>query len=269
MIARLPEGIKANSTTIVQITPYTPDGTRLDPLQTFFFSCYDDLNKVLPPPVHLQERVGGSKNFVLAGAHVVSLLFTYVGKYKPLSEAGLILDWGCGCGRVITQLMKFVPPERLHGCDIDSEAIAWDKESIPGPTFNHVNPYPPTSYPDSTFDVVYGISVMTHLEETTQIRWLKELKRITRPGAILVLSVIGKKLRERKMPAPLASEFRQKGFASFVPNYSKLLAEFSHREYYREAYHTVDYIESNWGRYFDVVEYVETEHQDLVILRAN
>ena len=267
--APLPEGIKANSRTIVRITPYTPDGARLDPLQTHFFACRDEISNASQPPIHLQERIGGSKDFARIGANVASLVLTYVGKYKPISEPNLILDWGCGCGRVITQLMKFVSPERLHGCDIDSEAIAWNKENIPGPTFNRIDPYPPTSYPDSTFDVVYGISVMTHLEETTQVCWLKELRRITRPGAILVLSVMGEKLRDTNMPASLAAEFGEKGFVSFVSNYSELLAGFSHYGYYREAYHTVDYIESNWSRYFDVVEYIETKHQDLVILRAN
>jgi hypothetical protein len=30
-------------------------------------------------------------------------------------------------------MMKFVPPAKLTGCDIDTEAIAWDKINIPGP----------------------------------------------------------------------------------------------------------------------------------------
>jgi ubiquinone/menaquinone biosynthesis C-methylase UbiE len=202
------------------------------------------------------------------GANAASLILTYIGKYKRVSDSDLILDWGCGCGRVVTQLMKFVSPERLHGCDIDSEAIAWNKQNIRGPNFTCVNPYPPTPYGDGTFDIVYGISVMTHLEEQTQMHWLKELKRITQPGAILALSVMGEKLRTTNMPASLASEFGEKGFVSFVPTYSKLLTGFSHEEYYREAYHSLDYIESNWSRYFDVVEYIETKHQDVVILRA-
>lgn len=109
---------------------------------------------------------------------------------------------------------------------------------------------------------------MTHLEERTQMRWLEELKRITRPGAILTLSVIGEKLRATNMPASHAKEFAEKGFTSFVPCYSNLLTEFSHPGYYRETYHTLDYIESNWGRYFDVLKYVETKHQGVVILRA-
>ena len=175
-----------------------------------------ELNNAPQPPVHLQERVGGSKDFIHVAAQIATLVMTYVGKYKPIFESGSILDWGCGCGRVITQLMKFVSPERLHGCDIDSAAIEWDKQNLHGPSFTRVDPYPPTNYPDRSFDVIYGISVMTHLDENTQMLWLRELERIARPSAIVALSVMGEKLRATNMPASLANEFAEKGFAAFV-----------------------------------------------------
>lgn len=266
--APLPAGIEAGPNTIVEVTPYTPTGSRLDPLRTHFFPCAATPDEAQQPPVYLQERVGGSKDFAAIGGNIATLILTYVGKYKRLCDAEKILDWGCGCGRVITQLVKFVSPDRLHGCDIDSAAIAWDMENIIGPSFMRVEPYPPTNYASDFFDIVYGISVMTHLEEQTQLQWLEELKRICRPGAILALSVMGEKLRATNMPASLTKQFAEKGFASFVPNYSEVLTAFSHRDYYQEAYHTLNYIEETWGRYFDVLEYVETKYQDIVILRA-
>jgi 2-polyprenyl-3-methyl-5-hydroxy-6-metoxy-1,4-benzoquinol methylase len=265
--AQIPGGVKVDANTIVGITPYTPDGLRLDSFQAFFCAYQDELSNTPQPPVHLQERIGGSEYFIQIAGQIASLIMTGVGKYKPISEWGKVLDWGCGCGRVMSQLMKFVSPERLHGCDIDSAAIAWDKQNLCGPSFTRIDPYPPTGYPDSAFDVIYGISVMTHLDEKTQILWLDELKRIARPGAILALSVIGEKLRATNMPASLLNEFTEKGFASFVPSYSDSLSEFSHQKYYQEAYHTLEYITATWGQYFDVVEYVESKFQDLVILR--
>ena len=117
------------------------------------------------------------------------------------------------------------------------------------------------------FDVVYGISVMTHLAEETQFQWLKELRRITRPGAILALSVIGENLRATNMPIELAGQFEQAGFAAQIPSYSNLLAQYSHEEYYQEAYHSLDYIAAHWSRYFEVLECVETKYQDIILLR--
>ena len=267
LIAPVPEGIEVDSRTVVEITPYTPDGLRLDPLLTYFCDYQDELKNAPQPPVHLQERVGGSVDFLSVAVQTASLVMTGVGKYKPIFESGDILDWGCGCGRVITQLMKFVSPQRLYGCDIDSVAIAWDKENLKGPSFTRIHPYPPTSYPDRSFDVIYGISVMTHLDEDTQMLWLSELERIARPGAIIALSVLGERMKKTNMPPSLEKDLADKGFVAFVPNYSDLLTEFSHQGYYQEAYHTLDYITANWGRYFEVVEFVETKFQDLVILR--
>jgi 2-polyprenyl-3-methyl-5-hydroxy-6-metoxy-1,4-benzoquinol methylase len=266
--APLPMSVEADSKTIVAVTAYTPTGLPLDPLQTHLFPCASENNES-QPPVDLQDRVGGSKDFVAIGGNVASLILTYIGKYKRIADAESILDWGCGCGRVITHMKKFVSPERLYGCDIDAAAIGWDKQNIAGPTFDRIEPYPPTNYSDGYFDIVYGISVMTHLEERTQLQWLKELRRICRPGAILALSVMGEKLRATNMPASLTKPFAEKGFASFVPNYSDMLTAFSHRDYYQEAYHALNYIESEWGRYFDVLEYVETKYQDIVILQAS
>jgi 2-polyprenyl-3-methyl-5-hydroxy-6-metoxy-1,4-benzoquinol methylase len=264
--APLPEGIEIDANTAVGITPYTPNGLRLDPFRTYFCAYQDELNNAPQPPAHLQERIGGSKDFINTAAQIATILMTYVGKHKPIFESGDILDWGCGCGRVITQLMKFVSPKRLYGCDIDSAAIEWNKQNLQGPSFTRVDPYPPTNYPDGSFDVIYGVSVMTHLDESTQMLWLRELKRIARPNAIVALSIVGEKLRAN-MPASLTNEFSEKGFAAFVPYYSDLLSEFSHQKYYQEAYHSLDYITTNWGRHFDVVECVETKFQDLVILR--
>jgi SAM-dependent methyltransferase len=267
--ARLPDGVKAGPNTLVQITPYTPGGLRLDPIQTYFCPFEEELKRDPQPPVHLQDRIGGSKDFIQMAAQTATLVMTCVGKYKPIPTWSDVLDWGCGCGRVIRQLMKFVPAQKLNGCDIDSAAIAWDKENLPGLRFARVDPYPPMEYADNSFDVIYGISVMTHLDEKTQMLWLGELKRIARPGGILALSVMGENLRATRMPAALASEFGANGFAAFVPDYSHSLSEYSHGEYYQEAYHTVDYITKNWSRYFEVMEYVETKFQDMVMLRKH
>jgi len=219
------------------------------------------------PPAHLQERVGGTRDFQSMGTQVASLIMSCVSKYKSVTAARRILDWGCGCGRVIGEMMKFVSPATLTGCDIDTEAIAWNKGHIPGPTFDRIDPYPPTAYSTGTFDLIYGISVMTHLDEQTQLSWLQELSRIASPGGIVALTVIGENLRKANMPTELAKTFRETGFASFIPSYSRMLAPFSNEGYYRETYHSFAYIEKTWREFFDILECFETKHQDILILR--
>ncbi|MGI8891618.1 MAG: class I SAM-dependent methyltransferase [Chthoniobacterales bacterium] len=262
-----PTGATADEGIIVDLAPFGADGQPLGPWRTYH--PRDDRAQEVPEsPLHLQERIGGSKDFLNIGIGLAHLIINCVGKYRPAFEKETILDWGCGCGRVIAQLMKMVPPQNLHGCDIDAEAIEWDRLHIRGPQFSRIAPYPPTDYAAQSFDVIYGISVMTHLSEETQFLWLKELQLIARPGAILALSVIGENLRRSNMPASLAAEFAEKGFAAFVPGYSDSLRELSHENYYIETFHSPAYIAAHWAEYFDVLEYLETKHQDIVILGA-
>lgn len=263
----LPPGVTNLAQTVIEITPYTSSGQRLDSFVSHFRPADDQAASSPLPPLELQDRVGVSHNFSVISAGLASLIIMQMQKYKLDFLSSRILDWGCGCGRVISQLLKFVRPDCLYGCDIDTEAIQWDQQNLPGPTFTRIDPYPPSNYPSHFFDSIYGISVMTHLNEETQLRWLRELKRISAPGAVLALSVIGRSLRQTNMPVSVADAFNTKGFASWIPSYSKSLDDFSHPEYYQESYHSLEYIENTWGMYFEVLEYAEAGHQDIVLLR--
>jgi SAM-dependent methyltransferase len=265
--APLRRGQQVSSSEIITVRRYAVSGRQVDEWRTYYCAYNEEATSTPQPPTALQERIGGSKDFISAGAQLASLVLTYVGKYKSLDRWGAVLDWGCGCARVIAQLRKLIPPGTLHGCDIDAQAITWNRDNLHGPTFTRIDPYPPAPYPDGKFDVVYGISVMTHLAEETQFLWLKELRRIARPGAILALTIIGENLRATNMPLDLAPQFERVGFAAQVPSYSDTLAEYSHDKYYQEAYHSLDYIAAHWSRYFEVLECVETKHQDIILLR--
>jgi len=219
------------------------------------------------PPDSVMDRAGGVTNYLEHGVGALGLVLTNLAIAKSPTSFERILDWGCGAGRIARHLAQVLDPNRVHGCDIDREAVAWAQQNLPGARFDRVEPYPPTHYPDEFFDGVYGISVMTHLDEAAQRLWLEELQRITQPGAALLLSVIGDKLRATNMPPELAGEFERTGFAVFVPGYSEWFRDFSHEGYYQEAFHTPEFVERVWGEYFDVLEYVETGHQDLVVLR--
>lgn len=79
----------------------------------------------------------------------------------------------------------------VHGTDIDAEMIEWLRQNMP---FGHyeVAPHtPPLPYPDHHFDLVINHSVFTPLDEHHQNLWMTELQRITRPGALLLLTIEG------------------------------------------------------------------------------
>jgi SAM-dependent methyltransferase len=102
---------------------------------------------------------------------------------------GTVLDFGCGCGRTARHWRSLGLD--LHGCDYNSELVAWCRENLPFMRAVVNKPEPPSPYPPDTFDVVYAISIFTHLTERSQLRWLDEWRRILRPEGLLLFTTHG------------------------------------------------------------------------------
>lgn len=178
-----------------------------------------------------------------------------------------VLDWGCGCGRV-TRYLTQLDGTRVTGVDVDADNIDWCRSHLPTGTFEPIPLRPPTAFPDESFDSVIGVSVFTHLIESDQFLWLEELRRITRPGAVLMLSFHGEgSLLWARIPESAYAQLRRHGITD-VPNHL-YDADLPQEDYYRDTFHTERYVRENWGRYFRVLEirHHYLSHQDLVILR--
>ena len=147
------------------------------------------------PPRRLMIRVAGTPDhdwFLRSGrisADTVRDAATRHG--PPLESLGSLLDFGCGCGRV-TRWWHDLDAE-VHGSDIDIRAVAWCQANLGFGHFAANDLAPPLRYADSTFDLVYAFSVLTHLTEELQRPWLDELRR----GGLLVLSTHGERYLER------------------------------------------------------------------------
>lgn len=100
-----------------------------------------------------------------------------------------ILDWGCSSGRVLRHMPSLVPDARCQGCDIDAWSIGWGAANL-SPTLrmfrSTTSPHLPL--PDSSLDLVYAISVFTHMSDHWDT-WLMELRRTLRPGGFLFASI--------------------------------------------------------------------------------
>src|SRR5215475_1045525 len=124
----------------------------------------------------LQQVVGknGDEKGFLYGGFTVSVgiraALRTIG--KRINDFDNILDFGCGTGRVLRWFQDVTPRSQLHGCDINSEAIQWCVDNIPFAKFVNSDPVPPLPFPDHAFDLIYGISVLTHLDENFQQIWL-------------------------------------------------------------------------------------------------
>ncbi|WP_298155447.1 class I SAM-dependent methyltransferase [Flavobacterium sp.] len=109
-----------------------------------------------------------------------------------------ILDWGCGPGRIIRQLPGLVGEGcQFYGTDYNKESIDWCTENLPGIHFNNNSLEAKLPYPDGFFDVIYGISIFTHLSEKMHHDWYAELSRVLKPNGVMYLTTQGDNFKSK------------------------------------------------------------------------
>lgn len=195
---------------------------------------------------------------------------------RDLDDYRTILDFGAGCGRMITWLEPLARAgAELHGTDTDSELIAWLGENLDFVTAQVNDPLPPTPYADGQFDLVYNHSVFTHLDEERQNAWLTELRRITCVGGHVVLTVHGEGAFAQYEDAMINNSgdaidereiYSGLGFL-FMPD--KGWQDKGFPEWYGGAYHSTSYVFSHWSRWFRIKAYLPQgalNFQDIVVL---
>ncbi len=148
------------------------------------------------PPAKLRHRVHGNLNkvhYLKVGENIAKNIIDLCASVdRDIYSFGHILDFGCGTGRVIRNFHDAPESCHLYGTDIDEDIINWCKEYPATNIQWSLNGHqPPLSFPDNTFDLIYAISVFTHLNEEFQHLWLSELQRIAKSGAIIILTVHG------------------------------------------------------------------------------
>ena len=149
-----------------------------------------DMDGVPLPSLYLMTLVAGEANwqgFLESGKAQSDIIADLVerngGKFR---EAQRLLDFGCGCGRIARHIPK-ISEAALFGVDYNPRLVNWCAKNLTG-TFARNQLMPPLSFPDGYFDAVWLLSVFTHLRLETQNAWLAELRRIVRPGGMVVIT---------------------------------------------------------------------------------
>jgi SAM-dependent methyltransferase len=107
-----------------------------------------------------------------------------------IDEFDTILDFGCGCGRVL-RFWKDLTHAKIYGTDYNPSLIRWCEDNLPFAIVSVNGLCFRTDYADKSFDMVYVISVFTHLSREMQSCCLDELIRITKPGGYIIITVHG------------------------------------------------------------------------------
>jgi len=134
------------------------------------------------------------------GAHGQTLLFQSLAFTKSLvtgyheisgQEFGRakVLDYGCGWGRLIRLLYKYVPVHNIYGVDPWDESI---KQCLSHGVLGSlkVSEWLPKRLPfDEQFDVIYAFSVFTHLSQKTTSMVLETLRRYMFDKGVLAITI--------------------------------------------------------------------------------
>lgn len=154
---------------------------------------------------------------------IVSLIDKHgAGRDRPLD----ILDFGCSTGRVLRHFERERAEHgwRLNGVDLQARLIEWQRQNFP----DHFRVFtscaiPHLPFEDNSFDVIYGMSVFTHIKFLWD-EWLMELRRILRPGGLLIQTIHAEAAWETYYKHRHAPEFQK--LSPIVLNNPHMVADY-------------------------------------------
>jgi SAM-dependent methyltransferase len=183
-----------------------------------------------------------------------------------------VLDFGCGAGRAIRHLLHLAPECELWGSDIDPRCIEWDQAHLgPAASFAVNGEYPPLPFEDEKFDLVYALSVFTHISDYWA-PWLLEMDRVLAPGGRLIATFMGEAMCEPVSGEPF--DENRIGMTVYEAGQDWSLGG-------PMVLHSPWWIEEHWGRLFEVerllpsgfvensAELAQDDHGVVVLLKTS
>ena len=243
----------------------------------------------VPPNSSMRKTSTGSLwGFYLAGLRT-SLPIAACARREGvrLDKKIRILDFGCGVGRPLLHMTRTYPTPEYYACDIDHTSAEWIQKNYPQVQAYTSRFDPPLKYDSGFFDMIYSVSIFSHLSMEDQKVWLKELARVTKPDGYVFLSTEGitslpHRCRSMRVDeAASRAELERKGYfyqeasdwQENVQNQSTLTITSLYvgiKRSYGTTILSADYIRRHWpAEGFEVRAVVDgvIDGQDLVILR--
>lgn len=130
--------------------------------------------------------------YVSLGTFHAKRISTYITKYLNPQSALTVVDWGCGPARVLRRMPETLGVQhQFIGLDYNDKTIAWGQAAFPEITFRKNELSPPLPLLDESVDVLYCISVFTHLSEELTKLYIADIYRVLKSGGILIATLHG------------------------------------------------------------------------------
>ena len=222
------------------------------------------------PPSHMRMGYAADKDqeYLESGYKSATALRKILDNQKFKFESGMhVLDWGCATGRVLRYFAREAAQGEFWGLDQDLLSIQWDKENL-NPPFHFMTStaYPHLPFEDDKFDLIYGLSVFTHIYHCYDL-WLMEFRRILKKGGYAIFTIIDeycwdyfqKKWKPEWMPEQDFSKGIPHDMTVYGGSVWGMTFVFLKREW----------VKKEWNRYLKIVDIkpgVE-EYQTAIVLR--
>ena len=203
------------------------------------------------PPAKLRVLIAGDSDldrFLISGERESRIVRDTVARAgTPVNAMDAILDWGCGCGRV-TRWWSDLDGVAVTACDYNAELVDWVGANLPFTTALRNRLEPPLPVADASQDLVYAFSVLTHLPDELALEWMREIRRVLRPGGLFFFTTHGEACRDRVTPEEAKALSRGESVVQFSGIAGTNLCA---------AYHPRAFVESRLADGFEVVDAVE------------
>jgi 2-polyprenyl-3-methyl-5-hydroxy-6-metoxy-1,4-benzoquinol methylase len=224
-----------------------------------------------PPPIlrYRVHRAFDEASYLHNGQAIARCLVEALDANGVRLEGLAVLDFACGPGRVTHALHAYTQACALYGSDIDAQAIDWARTHLSDKACFSTNTIAaPTGFTSGMFDVIYCVSLFTHLDEPAQDEWLGEMARMLKPAGVLVTTTHGR-FAVDSCTAAERSDLLRDGIVFRVDRKGRFKVD-GLPDFYQTTFHTVDYVKTHWSRFLPVVDVVEgglNGHQDIVVMR--
>jgi SAM-dependent methyltransferase len=109
---------------------------------------------------------------------------------RPLAKVTSFLEFASGFGRFTRHLVKRLPAGALSVSDVVPQAMDFLPAQFPVQAFVSTRAPEDLEVPKK-YEVVFVLSLFSHLPASTWSRWLAKLWQATRPGGLLIFSTHG------------------------------------------------------------------------------